>query len=115
MINYVVQGNWNFDIILCNDLRFRIVELAVGNQKLREQLRECQETNQRLVEDIHELTFRWRESLAKLDEGEKAWEERMEHQSAKSNQFNQANLSTVAQDIADMKTKFHDVISSVHK
>ncbi len=67
------------------------------------------------MEDIHELTFRWRESLAKLNEREKDWKERMEDYSTKSAHSHQNKLSTVAQDVAEMKTQFGDVVSSVQK
>ncbi len=87
----------------------------MGNQKLREQLRESQETNQRLVEDIHELTFRWRETMTRLEEGEKGWQEKMENQATKSAQSNHSNLSAVVQNVAEIKTKFVNVVSSVHK
>ena len=96
-------------------LHCRVVELALGNQKLREQLRESQETNQRLVEDIHELTFRWRETMTRLEEGEKGWQEKMENQATTSAQANHSNLSAVTQEVAEIKTKFDKVVSSVQK
>lgn len=94
---------------------YRTVELAVNNQKLREQVRESQETIQRLMEDVQELTFGWEESQARLEEKERAWQEKMETQTSKSAQSHQTSLSACFQDVASTKDQFNDVTASIYK
>lgn len=93
----------------------RTIELAISNQRLRDQLRGSQETNLRLMDNVHELTFRWRESQAKLEEREKAWHEKITAESSKSAQLHQSALSAFFRDVASVKDSFSSVVSSIHK
>lgn len=101
--------------IMHDYLLYRTVELAVSNQRLRDQLRGSQETNLRLIDNVHELTFRWRESQTKLEERERAWHQKLEAQSSKSVQSYQANLTAIFRDVADVKDHFSSTVSSIHK
>ena len=94
---------------------YRTVDLAASNQKLREQLRESQDTNQRLMEDIHDLAFRWSECQEKLDEREKTWQEKMESQASKSAQSHQTSLSSLIKDVAKVKSQFSSVTASIYR
>ena len=91
------------------------MELAASNQKLRDQLRESQDTSQRLMEDVHELMYRWSESQTKLDERERDWQEKMESQSSKSTLSHHTSLSSLYQGVADVKYLFSNVTGSIQK
>lgn len=93
----------------------RTVELAASNQNLREQLRESQDTNQRLMEDVHDLAFRWSECQERLDEREKTWLEKMDSQATKSEQSHQTSLSSLIKDVAEVKSQFSSVTASIHR
>lgn len=67
------------------------------------------------MDNVHELTFRWRESQARLEEREKVWHEKMETQSNKSMQSHQTCLVAFFQDVADVKDQFSRVVSSIQK
>lgn len=77
--------------------------MASSNQRLRDQLRESQETNQRLAEDVHELTYRWGESQSKLEEKERTWQQKMVTVTSKSLGDHQTSLSLSLQEVADVK------------
>ena len=93
----------------------RTIELAASNQRLREQLRGSQETNLRLIDNVHELTYRWRESQAKLEEREKAWQEKVAEQSSKSTQQQQTNLSAFFSDVINVKDQFSTIVASIQQ
>lgn len=93
----------------------RTVELAASNQNLREQLRESQDTSQRLMEDVHDLAFRWSECQERLDEREKSWLEKIDSQVTKSAQSHQTSLSSLIKDVAGVKSQFSSVTASIHR
>lgn len=87
----------------------------VSNQRLRDQLRASQETNQRLMDNVRELTFRWRESQGKLEEREKSWQEKMDTQSSKLTQSHRDSLLAFFKDVAEVKDHFSRVVASIQK
>lgn len=89
--------------------------MAASNQRLRDQLRESQRTNQRLAEDVHELTYRWGESQTKLDEKEREWQEKMETTACKSLGDHRSSLSLSLQEVADVKNQISTTTAAIRR
>ncbi len=87
--------------------------MATNNQKLREQLRESQDTNQRLMDDVHQLTFRWKETKNKLEERESALAKDMERQTSKMLDSHQRALSASLKDTTNVKDELADMLASI--
>lgn len=96
---------------LCN----RVVELAASNQRLCDQLRESQDTNGRLVEDVHELTYRWGESQAKLEERESVWQQKMATTTKKSLGDHQTSLVLSLQEVANVKHQISTATAAIKR
>ena len=97
-----------------NDLFVRVVELAASNQRLRDRLRDSQETNQRLSEDVHDLTIKWGISQAKLEVKEREWMEKIEIVAKQSLEDHQSSLSSSLNEVANVKNQI-SVASDVIK
>ena len=82
-----------------------MVELAAGNQRLRDQLRGSQDSSQRLSDDVHDLTVKWERSQAKLEEKEKEWDRRMELMNKRSLEDHQSSLSSSLSEVANVKSQ----------
>ena len=59
-----------YDGLLCFG---RANQLFTSNSKLRQQLEEMNKMNQRLSEDVHQLTVGWNEAQSQLKEKDEVW------------------------------------------
>ena len=96
---------------MCN----RIDELEARNRKLCKQLRESQCTNQRLADDVHELTYRWGESKSKFKEEEGIWKAKVEAAAQNSLREHQAIVSHSLEEVEIIRNQIQMVTADVER
>ena len=67
------------------------------------------------MDDVHQLTFRWKESQSKLEEREIYWRETIENKTNESLESQKMSLSTLLRNIANVKSQFSKLSFSVKK
>ncbi len=92
-----------------------MVKLVVGNQDLREQLEESQETNSRLAEDVKQLTVGWRESQDRLRGSEELWRKDLQQESLSSLTAQRTSLAVAGRKVSRLKITMSALGSAVKR
>lgn len=92
-----------------------MVKLVVGNQSLREQLEESQETNSRLAEDVKQMSGGWRDSQDRLRGSEEQWRKTLQQESLSSRNAQRTSLAVAGKKVNRLKNTMSAIGTAVKR